>query len=122
VHAEEAKARWGDTPAYAEAARRTKRYSKDDWAKIRAEADAIEAALAAALTSGVAPTDGAARALAERHRVHIEQWFYPCPPAMHAGLGQMYVSDPRFAEHYEERCAGLAQFVCDAIRANAGKA
>jgi hypothetical protein len=31
----------------------------------------------------------------------------------------MYVSDPRFTEHYDRRKPGLAQFVCDAIRANA---
>ncbi len=36
-----------------------------------------------------------------------------------AGLGEMYVADPRFTAHYEERAEGLAQYVCDAISANA---
>ena len=41
-----------------------------------------------------------------------------CSHAMHASLGQMYVGDPRFAAHYEQRREGLAQLVCDAIAAN----
>jgi hypothetical protein len=31
----------------------------------------------------------------------------------------MYVADPRFAEHYEDIAKGLAEFVRDAIVANA---
>jgi hypothetical protein len=57
----------------------------------------------------------------EKHRLHIDRWFYPCSRAMHVSLGEMYVSDPRFAEHYDKQRPGLAQFVCDAIRANAAR-
>jgi hypothetical protein len=41
---------------------------------------------------------------------------------MHAGLADMYESDPRFTAHYEERAEGLAAFVATAIRANAVRA
>jgi len=58
-------------------------------------------------------------ALAEQARVHIDRWFYPCSRAMHAALAEMYTADARFAAHYEERAAGLAAFMADAIRANA---
>lgn len=36
----------------------------------------------------------------------------------HAGLGDMYVADPRFTEYYEKRAPGLAEFVKSAIHAN----
>jgi hypothetical protein len=31
----------------------------------------------------------------------------------------MYVADERFAAHYDRRAAGLAQYVHDAVKANA---
>jgi hypothetical protein len=41
---------------------------------------------------------------------------------MHAGLGEMYVNDPRFAANYDKVRAGLAAYVRDAILANARRA
>ncbi len=41
---------------------------------------------------------------------------------IHVGLGEMYAADPRFAAHYDKRKPGLAQFLCEAIRANAARA
>jgi DNA-binding transcriptional MerR regulator len=118
-HDEEAARRWGDTEAYAESARRTKRYTKEDWKAIRDDMQAIGAAFAEAMASGAKPTDAAAMDVAERARLHIDRRFYPCSRAMHVALGQMVVTDPRFADTYERIRPGLAQFVCDAIRANA---
>jgi DNA-binding transcriptional MerR regulator len=119
AHEEEAARRWGQTDAYAESARRTKRYTKEDWKAIRDEMSAIGTAFAEAMASGAKPTDAAVMDIAERARLHIDTRFYPCSRAMHVALGQMYVTDPRFTETYERIRPGLAQFVCDAIRANA---
>jgi DNA-binding transcriptional MerR regulator len=119
VYEEEAKERWGKTPSYAESKRRTKSYMKDDWKKIGEEAEAIVTALAELFAAGAKATDAPARALVEKHRLHIDRWFYPCSRAMHVGLGEMYVSDPRFTQYYDQRRPGLAEFVRDAIRANA---
>jgi DNA-binding transcriptional MerR regulator len=119
---EEARARWGKTESYAESARRTARYTKDDWATLRAEADALTQAFADAMDRGTPPGDPAAMDIAERHRLHIDRWFYPCPPRMHAGLGEMYAGDPRFAANYDKVRPGLAVYVRDAIRANAQRA
>jgi len=41
---------------------------------------------------------------------------------MHVGLGQMYVTDPRFMQNYEKVHIGLAQYMYDAIQANAARA
>jgi DNA-binding transcriptional MerR regulator len=119
---QEAKTRWGGSAEYTESARRTKRYTKEDWKTIRAEWDATLEGFAQALAAGVAPTDPHAMDAAERARLHIDRWFYPCSHEMHAALGGMYVTDARFADNYERKAAGLAQFVCDAIRANAARA
>lgn len=121
AHAEEAEQRWGDTDAYRESHRRTSSYTKDDWQSIKAEAADLEQRFAAALRDGVPAGSDAAMDLAEAHRAHIGRWFYDCPPALHRGLGEMYVADPRFAEHYEAIAAGLAAYVRDAVVANADR-
>ena len=118
-YAEEAEQRWGDTDAYRESQKRTKKYSKDDWAHIKAENEAVMTSFADLLGAGAEPADPAARAAAERHRQHITRWFYPCDHTMHAGLADMYVADSRFGESFEKRRAGLTAFVAAAIRANA---
>lgn len=121
-YADEARERWGGTDAYRESARRTEGYSEEDWKKIKGESEGIEAGLAAALDDGD-PLDGdRAMDLAEAARKHIDRWFYPCSRAMHAGLAEMYTSDPRFKAHYDGRAEGLAEYVAEAIRANAARA
>lgn len=115
----EVQTRWGDTEAYRRSAARTASYSKDDWLRIKAEGDAIESAFASAMATGE-PADGdAATALAEQYRAHMSASFYDLTHAMQREVSAMYVDDPRFRKHYEERAAGLAQYVRDAIVANA---
>jgi MerR family transcriptional regulator, thiopeptide resistance regulator len=116
---DEVKERWGETDAYRESARRTGRYSTEDWKRMGADSEAIEAGLAALLADGAAASSDAAMDLAERHRLHIDRWFYPCSHEMQVGLSEMYIADDRFRKHYDDRQAGLAQFVHDAIAANA---
>jgi hypothetical protein len=116
--AEEAKERWGHTEEYRESARRTNKYTKDDWKRYAAETQEINDAFATLMDQGVAPDDPRAMDVAEQHRLLIDHWFYPCPPAMHAALGRMYVSDPRFAANYEKTRSGMAQYMCDAIAAS----
>jgi hypothetical protein len=118
---DEARERWGGTPAYQESQRRTKGYTKEDWQRIRSEADAIHARLAELLASGTPPTDVAAMDAAEDHRRHIERWFYACPPAMHRGLGAMYVQDSRFLTTLDGIREGLAAYACAAFEANADR-
>jgi DNA-binding transcriptional MerR regulator len=116
-YADEARDRWGETDAYRASAQRTATYTKDDWLRIKAEAEAVEQRFAAALAAGE-PAGGPAAAVAvQEHREHISRWFYPCSPQMQQGLAQMYVEDERFARHYDDRAPGLARYVHDAIMA-----
>jgi DNA-binding transcriptional MerR regulator len=118
---EEAEQRWGETEAYKESMRRSKAYTKADWARIQGEGETTVTAMAALLAAGRAPESPEAMDAAEGARLHIERWFYPCSRAMHVGLADMYEADPRFRQTYESRAQGLAAFVAGAIRANAAR-
>jgi DNA-binding transcriptional MerR regulator len=118
---QEAQDRWGDTDAWKQSAARTKGYTKADWAEVKAEMDAVNAAFVAALTSGEPPTSEAAMDAAEQHRRHIHDRFYDIGHDFHRGLADMYVADPRFTKTYEDIAPGLAAYVRDAIHANADR-
>lgn len=120
-HADEVKERWGDTDAYRESARRTATYGKADWLAIKHETDAIESGFASLLASGSSPHSADALEFAEAHRRSISKWFYDCGHDLHRCLAEMYSSDPRFTAHYDDIAPGLAQFVHDAIVANADR-
>lgn len=117
----EARERWGDTDAWRQSQERTSRYTKDDWVAIKAEGDAVNAALVAAKRAGATPDSTAAMDAAEAHRQHIEERFYDIDHAFHRCLGDMYVADPRFTATYEELEPGLATWFRDAIHANADR-
>lgn len=118
-YAQEAQQRWGDTDAYKESARRTKGYSEADWEQMQMEARAAVDMLLQAM-KGDQPADSEeAMAAAEAHRLHIDKWFYPVSYDMHVMLAQMYIADERFKAHYDDISDGLAQYVHDAIVANA---
>ncbi len=85
------------------------------------EADAIISGFADAIRSGEGPAGTAAMDLAEAHRQHLSRWFYDCDYAMHRGLGELYISDPRFTAPYHEIEPGFSQYVHDAIHANADR-
>lgn len=114
----EAKERWGGTDAYKEASRRTKHYTKDDWARHRTEQEALYNDAASLMRAGASPSSDEAKAVAERHRQLIDRWFYPCSPETHVGLASLYESDSRFADGMNAHAAGLAAFLVAAIRAN----
>lgn len=120
-HADEAQQRWGDTAAWHQSQRRTSRYGKTEWLAITQQAHDIHAQFVAAQQAGQPPTSAAAMDIAEAHRQHIDRWFYDCPPEMHRTLGELYVGDPRFTAHYDEQTPGLAQYVHDAVTANADR-
>ena len=116
---EEARQRWGHTDAYAQSAKRVKGYTPDEWKTLAAEQGAVYAAAFAALKDGKAPSSAEAMDIAERHRLSIDRWFYPCSHVMHQGLASMYESDERFRQSIDKHGEGLTTFLAEAIRANA---
>lgn len=116
-HEAEAEERWTET--YRESARRTADYSKQDWIKIKTEISTIEQSLAELMDAGTPADSDAAMDIAEQARLHTNKYFYPIGKSQHAMHGQMYVDDPRFAEHYNKIATGLNEYVRDAFQANA---
>jgi hypothetical protein len=116
---EEAEQRWGDTDAWRESQRRTAAYSKQDWERLKTESDAGLGAYADAMAAGVAADSAQAMDLAEQNRLFICRWFHDCSHGMHRNLAEMYVGDERFRATYDAVAPGLAEFVHDAIVANA---
>ena len=117
--AAEAEERWGDTDAWQESQRRTARYTKEDWAQVKSQSDAALRAYADAMTAGVPAASEQAMALAEDNRRFISRWFYDCSHTMQRNLAEMYIADDRFRATYDTVMPGLAQYVHDAIVANA---
>ncbi|MEW5848055.1 MAG: MerR family transcriptional regulator [Myxococcota bacterium] len=110
---EEAKQRWGNTPAWKESQRRTKKYTKEDWAAIKQEASEITNGIASRMDRG--PSDPEVQQYVQRFHQHINDRYYTCPAEMFRGLGDMYVQDERFTANYERIKPGLAQFMRSAM-------
>lgn len=112
---EEARQRWGHTKAYQESAKRTKSYTKEDWAAIRRETSEIMQGIASLMDRDA--SDPEVQGWVRRHHQQINERFYTCPPEMYRGLGDMYVQDERFTANYEKVRPGLARFMQAAIHA-----
>lgn len=119
--ADEARERWGETDEYRESQHRTASYTKDDWARIKAETDGCIQEFADAMRAGRPAASAAAMDAAERHRQHIRENFYDCGYPMHECLARIYIGDPRFTANYDSVEPGLAQYVHDAILANSAR-
>jgi DNA-binding transcriptional MerR regulator len=117
----EAEQRWGHTDAYKESARRTQGYTSEDWQRFGAEQAALYADALALIAAGEPPDGERARSVAERHRLSIDRWFYPCSLEMHRGLSSLYESDARFSANMDRHGTGLTAFLVAAIRANADR-
>jgi DNA-binding transcriptional MerR regulator len=118
-YAAEVEGRWGDTDAYRESAKRTARYTKADWQRIKAQGQAAIEQMVGAMNAGKPADSAEAMAGAEAHRRQIDEAFYPCSYELHVGLGEMYIADARFTATYEQIAPGLARYLHDAIKANA---
>lgn len=118
----EAEERWGGTAAFESYRTRSRKYTERTWQEIKQAQSALHAAMAEVQRTGAAPDDLAAMEVAERCRLFIDQWFYPCSHALHEGLASLYESDRRFAANIDLHGAGLTPFLVAAIRANALRA
>ena len=120
-HAAEVEERWGKTDAYRESQRRVSRYTKADWQRITAQGQAAIEQVVAAMNARKPADSPEAMAGAEAHRQQITDAFYECTYEIHVGLAEMYIADPRFTATYEKIAPGLAQYLHDAIKANAAR-
>ncbi len=115
----EARMRWGGTRAWKIAQDRIRRYGETDWRALKAEQAQILSELAATREKGLPPSSPEAMAVAERHRLFIDRWFYPCDPKMHVGLADLYERDARFAATINRWGDNLSSYLSASIRNNA---
>ena len=118
---DEARREWGTSDAFVESTKRTTRYTPDDWKALAAEQAAILDDAYAAMKAGKTPSDAAVMDIAERHRLSIDRWFYPCSRSLHRGLASMYEGDHRFKQTIDRHGEGLTTFLVEAIRENAAR-
>ena len=118
---DEVRHRWGTSAAFLESEKRARRYTPDDWKALKAEQAAVYDDAYSALQAGQRPSDDAVMDIAERHRLSIDRWFYPCSHSLHCGLASMYESDDRFRQTIDGHGQGLTSFLAEAIRANAAR-
>ena len=112
----EAEEKWGKTDAYREHQEKTKGYSKQKWDDLAEGMDHIMAEFAHCKEKGVTPASAETQALVEKLQDHITTHYYRCTRKILAGLGQMYVADPRFQSNIDKHGQGTAAFICEAIR------
>jgi hypothetical protein len=113
-YAAEAKERWGHTDAYKQSQERVKKMTKEDFARIGAEADLLQKKLVALKDRD--PADPAVQALIAEHYNALRHFYEP-NLEMYRGLGNMYVDDARFTAHYEQYGPGTAVFLRAAMHA-----
>lgn len=119
---DEVEARWGDSDAYAESARRVSSYGAAQWRQITTANAAIERRIAELMDAGRAPTSVEAMDVAEAQRAHIDRWFYPMDHDFQVLKSALYVEDPRFRAGIEENTRpGAAEWLRAAIIANAAR-
>ena len=112
----EARARWGNTEAYAQYEKREKAAGN---AAMQNAGEALMDIIAGIAT--MRPLDPASPEVAAKVRAlqaHITGNFYECTDEILAGLGKMYVADERFRKNIDSRAGeGAAEYVRAAIAA-----
>ena len=114
----EVEQKWGHTDAYLTSAQRSASFEDSDWREMKQEQDQIWSDAAQFMAQGQLPDSEVGLEMAERHRAHIHQWFYPCSREMHVKLSEMWLADQRFKDNIDKFAAGLTDWFVDAIRAN----
>lgn len=111
----EVQEKWGKTDAYQEHSEKTQNYTQDKWKSAEEGLEEIFAEFAKAKERGETADSALAQKLVLKLQSHITANFYTCTRQLLAGLGQMYVLDPRFKENIDRHADGTAEFVNSAI-------
>ena len=111
-YAEEASERWPDK--YAESQRRLGKLTDTEKRELFARTEENHQLLAKLFTSGQAANSEEVQQAIASHYGWVSAFWTP-DRAAYIGLGEMYVSDPRFAANYDKYASGLAVFMRDAM-------
>lgn len=112
-YAKEVEERWGNTKAYKQSAQRTAKYGPEDYKRIQEETDRIYDELVSLMDQEV--SHERVQVLVDQLRQGISKNFYDCDLVTFAGLGEMYVADPRFTKNLDAYGQGFAAYLSKAI-------
>lgn len=93
---------------------KVKGMSQEQHDEVTKLATAVTETLQAAFETGD-PAGELAQKAADLHRQWLCYYWDSYSKEAHAGLSQMYVDDPRFTAHYDEKQPGTAAFLRDAV-------
>ena len=94
--------------------------TQEEYTAWKALGDEILQALTAAVQAGTAPAGPEGQRIAQLHRRWLSYSWEAYTPQAHAGLAELYVSDPRFTAYYDREVPGCAAFLRDAVRVYTG--
>ena len=94
--------------------------TQEEYTAWKALGDEILQALTAAVQAGAAPAGPEGQRIAQLHRRWLSYSWEAYTSQAHAGLAELYVSDPRFTAYYDREVSGCAAFLRDAVRAYTG--
>lgn len=109
---DEVKTRWGHTDAYHQSMERYKSWTATDLKRIKQQGEQVTLKIAEVMDQPV--EDDKVQELIKQHHAFIGN-FYDCSMEMYQSLGEMYFTDPRFANYYEKTKPGLSKFIHRAI-------
>ena len=94
-YADEAEQRWGESEARKQSQKRTSKYTKAEWAEIKAEMDATNAAFVSAMADGEPATSERAMDAAEQHRLPMATTGSTTSPPSSTGASATCISRTR---------------------------
>ena len=108
----EAQDRWPDN--FAESNDRLAKLNQEEMAELFARGELITKAIAEAFRDGYPASEPAVQEYVADHYNWICAFWTPNKDS-YIGLGQMYVADPRFTDHYNNFAEGLAPYMAQAM-------
>ena len=112
-YAEEAKARWGNSPQYKESQKKWSSYSAQKKKTIMEEGGRIFTDLVGTKESEI--TDKDVQHAVKEYFEYLNQYFYTCNLEFLKNLADGWVEDPRFSAVFEKIRTGGAEFAREAI-------
>ena len=110
----EVKARWGDTPQYAESQKKWATYSDEEKEAIKAEGGRITIDMVGE-DENTPPDDPKVQTAIGEYYTYLNKYFYNCDVGFLRNLADMWEADPRFAVNYERIRPGGSVFVRQAV-------
>ena len=91
--------------------------TQEEYHQWKALGGEIHTALVAAVQAGADPAGPEGQHIAALHRRWLSYSWEAYTPQAHAGLAELYISDPRFTAYYDWEIPGCAAFLRDAVAA-----